>query len=62
MHSFSDENCQNGEIRLRDGTFKSEGRVEVCVNGTWGTICDTSWDDNDARVVCGQLGYSTNCK
>lgn len=52
--------CSSGQIRLVGGRSANEGRVELCLNNNWGTVCDTSWDVNDAMVVCRQLRYSTN--
>ena len=60
--SSTTDNCTHGDIRLLNGTVPSEGRVEVCIEGIWGTVADDFWDNRDARVVCGQLGYSTRCK
>ena len=52
--------CSVGSVRLAGGSDSTRGRVEVCLNGTdWGTVTDDFWNDNDARVVCRQLGFST---
>ncbi|XP_023560196.1 neurotrypsin isoform X2 [Octodon degus] len=49
-------------IRLMDGENKKEGRVEVFINGQWGTICDDGWTDKNAAVICRQLGYKGPAK
>ena len=49
--------CTSGSIRLGDGA-ELRGRVEVCYNGSWVTICSHRWAVQEATVICSQLGYS----
>ena len=51
--------CLCNEVRLSGAGNYFEGRVEICSEGQFDTVtlCDGSWDDTDAEVVCSQLGF-----
>ena len=51
------KDCSDGDIRLMGGSSPLEGRVEICQNNTYSTVCDDFWDELEARVVCRQLNY-----
>uniref|UniRef100_A0A1X7TXL8 SRCR domain-containing protein n=1 Tax=Amphimedon queenslandica TaxID=400682 RepID=A0A1X7TXL8_AMPQE len=54
----SGDNCNEGEVRLVNGTEEREGRLEVCANGVWGTVCSYSFTRAAAYIACKQLGYN----
>ena len=67
--SIIKSDCKDGDIRLVGGNTQYEGRVEVCINRVWGTVCSSRsfsdltrsiiyyWGTQDSNVVCKQLGH-----
>ena len=49
--------CEDGEIQLVGSEWNYEGTVEICHDHIWGLISDSSWNTENAQVVCKQLGY-----
>lgn len=47
-------------IRLLGGASELEGRLQIYLNGKWGTVCDHGWNIINAALVCHQLGYALN--
>ena len=58
-------NCTENEVQLAGGAIDQEGRLEMCINGVWGSFCSDGWDQTDAHVLCTQLhlgdGGRQNC-
>ena len=57
-NSFYYIGCTERDVRLVGGATYFEGRVEICLNNEWGTICGQMWNNTDAGVVCRQLRLS----
>ena len=55
--NVSYSNCTDYDVQLVDGPSLNEGRVLICINGVWGTLCNSGIDYNDAGVICLELGY-----
>ena len=49
--------CVEGHVRFSGSTIIYGGRVQICSNLTWTTVCSDTWDDQAADVVCSQLGF-----
>ena len=52
------ESCFHGRARVRGSSSEMVGRIEVCIQEKWRTICSNQWKEEDARVLCHQLGFS----
>lgn len=50
--------CDDGELRLVNGAAENLGRLEICYDNIWGSVCDDQFGRNEAIVVCRQLGYT----
>ena len=49
-------------FQVSEGDSENEGRVEFCRSGRWILVCNDLWDNDDATVVCRQLGYNVQGK
>ena len=56
---LTDQKCNDTDIRLVGSSRPNEGRVEFCSEGIWGTVCSDMWDENNALMVCRELGLPT---
>ena len=61
LYILGDE-VKEGDIRLLEGSYLWQGRVEIFLSGVWGTMSDDGAYSEEARVICRQLGYNTYCK
>ena len=51
------DNCIHGDVRLAGSSSPWQGRVEVCINNLWSSVCDNGWTSYNTQVVCAQIGY-----
>ncbi len=49
-----EETCGNGWSSIL------QGRVEICTNNEYQSVCDDRWDALEARVVCNQLQHPSS--
>ncbi len=52
--------CSDGDVRLVNGSKTQEGRLEVCSNNLWGTVCGDGFNKIDGYVICKELGLGSS--
>ena len=62
IEAITVDGCTHGDVQLVGTPLRHEGVVEICLNSHWGRVCRDGWDNNDAKVVCKQLGYGSEGK
>ena len=50
-------NCTSGDLRLAGGVSPESGRLEMCVNQAWGTVCNRNFRQREAVLACRELGF-----
>ena len=50
--------CSDGDLRLVGGNTTNQGRLQICMNNAWGSVCDSqgTFTRSEAKVACRQLG------
>ena len=47
--------CISGDVRLANSSNNIEGRVEICTDGMWASVCDRNWGIVETHLFCKQL-------
>lgn len=64
VYSYAEDGVE-GAIRLVDRVDVngySTGTLQVFIDGAWGGVCDTGFDDRGAAVACQQLGFPSGIR
>lgn len=52
----------DGHLRLADDDEFNKGRLEISINGYWGTVCSVNFNKAAADIACKELGFNASLK